>query len=162
MTDEKELAAAGDTAVRNAVSRAIDSTGDTVEQTIDATKGATETALQSIGGVGKAGVRAGADILIGAMEAAGDVGSELGNVVKGAVIGVVRGTAEVAEVTVSSLVGDVRIAISGTGIVGKDIGIVATSQESRALAIFSSWSTEIHRTQKSGSRPRRPTLTGFW
>ena len=52
-------------AVKGAVTRAIEGTGDTVEDTIDATRGATVRALRSVGEIGEATMEAGADVLTG-------------------------------------------------------------------------------------------------
>ena len=67
---------AKNTEVKNAIARAIEGTGDTVKETIDVPKGATVSALRSVGNVGEATAKAGADILTGAIETADDVGGE--------------------------------------------------------------------------------------
>jgi hypothetical protein len=60
-----------------------------VKGTIDVTKSATVSAVRSVGKVGEATAKAGADLLTGAIDDANDVGKDLGNTVKGAIIGVI-------------------------------------------------------------------------
>lgn len=101
--------------------------GDAMESTIDFTRRLTVDALA--GKAGQAGLaqRVTAEAMESAVEAGNRLGADLGSMVQGAVIGVIRGLGQVTTVTPAMIGEAVRAAIRSASRVGADLERVSWS-----------------------------------